>query len=531
MKTRRLQIALLILCPLLHPYAPLRAESEFIPLNTDTPDVVTQAVADFLEQATTSGEIAEYGIHNRRTLTREERRLLHERYVELEEASILAKAPTPFAITNLETAVRAVREIRALWPERRQEYSGTFTHIVKQLRKNEADPAARDATRQFFQDVIALPTMYEDRLDTLPPDALLERKADMVKYFFSFQEIRSSPERWLELAKLIGQLKGEIHPLGDPPEWPYGVVGLTDEERQKMVPAADRFLALSNYQTALGNTVMVLTSTLMSSMRWGTPWSTGVKLFDDDARHMEFLEKLVELAQLPKEKAMELGVGITDLETAVRAVREIRALWPEHVEEYSGAFAHIVRQLSQDEADPAAREAMRQFFHDVLALPTMYEDRLDTLPPDVLLWKKADMVQSFFYTNQYTSQEIRSNPERWLELARFIGQLKSEIHPVEDPPKHPFEIPGLTDEERYKMIPEYYRSTALSNYQVRLKNTIMVLTDYLMSSLARYALDTKFFDDDAQRKEFKEKLVKLAQLSEERAKELLEPTETDWISF
>jgi hypothetical protein len=73
----------------------------------------------------------------------------------------------------------------------------------------------------------------------------------------------------------------------------------------------------------------------------------------------------------------------------------------------------------------------------------------------------------------------------------------------------------LPEDEQRERLDEYARRQAMSSYQNRLPITIRTLTSTLL--MQAYLAE---FDDDAKRKEYKEELVKLAQLSEEEAGKL-----------
>ena len=98
----------------------------------------------------------------------------------------------------------------------------------------------------------------------------------MVIALFGSKEIYTKPGRWLDLAKLIGQLKGEINPeiehVGLSSRF---VLGETDEERQKWNDDYNRRLAMSNYQVSLKNSIRSLTGRLIMHAHSAE--------FDDDA--------------------------------------------------------------------------------------------------------------------------------------------------------------------------------------------------------------------------------------------------------
>ena len=143
---------------------------------------------------------------------------------------------------------------------------------------------------------------------------------------------------------------------------------------------------------------------------------------------------------------------------------------------------------------------------------------LDCSPNGLLEWKRQMLGRLF------GNREIYSDPERWFDLAKLIGQLKSEINPELEyrwnSPPDTMDF-SKTEEERQKILAEHNRRWAMGNYQVSLDYAINSLTRTLISRAyyAEFDDDAKR-DDEAKRKEYKKNLVRLAQLSEEDTEKL-----------
>ena len=232
----------------------------------------------------------------------------------MEKSLFLATFPSVRAVTNLATAVQMAQEMQALWPERGREYRETFKHVMTYLVQHESEPIAKETIQTLFDTIISLQTVYEQSsLNIPPPDSLPEWyqsmpyrllgwKEDMVKYFFSHsKDIKTNPDRWLELAGLIGELKGEIRP-----ELRRAMTrsssfnpSLTDLQREMIRAEDSRRIALANYQNSLAVAIQSLTMTLVWSGLY-------VVKFDDDAQWQAHKENLIRLAQLSEENVKRL---------------------------------------------------------------------------------------------------------------------------------------------------------------------------------------------------------------------------------
>ena len=205
-------------------------------------------------------------------------------------------------------------------------------------------------------------------------------------------------------------------------------------------------------------------------------------------------------------------ITITNLATAVQAVNEISALWPERFREYSENVRQIMVALSQHEDDYGAQEAMKQLFDDVISLQTVYGKMDD----DSYLYFKQDTL----YRGLFAFKPIKRNPDRWLDLAKHIGDTKEKIKPIDDGRKIRTTKNGSksvagptlpnTQEEWDKKLAEDRRILALNNYQGGLKSAVKG-----MITMVAWSVRFVEFGDDAERNKFKESFIKFAQLSEE----------------
>ena len=201
-------------------------------------------------------------------------------------------------------------------------------------------------------------------------------------------------------------------------------------------------------------------------------------------------------------------IVITNLVTAIDAARELHKLWPSHDGEYMMTVRKILDVFSQNEETSDVQKAVRKIFDDAIALQTVYGDAID--------YQHLGCKRSILRSLIVRSRAINTDPEKWLALAKFVGQMKGEIKPVDYGGTAVTTKHGVIYVNKPRASPnpsaEEIKKIYLGEYQVRLKNAIKELTGELVNNAYKAE-----FDDDSKRKEYKENLVKFAQLSEDDA--------------
>ena len=197
---------------------------------------------------------------------------------------------------------------------------------------------------------------------------------------------------------------------------------------------------------------------------------------------------------------------VTNLAIAVRAANELQNLWPSHDSEYMIAVRKMLDVLPQQEEDLDVQKIVRKLFDDVIVLQTVYGGAID--------YQHLGCKQSMLRTLVSRSRIINTDPEKWLAIAKFIGQMKGEVKPIDYGNEMLTNKNGVVSIKRSRSTPnmtvEGIKKIHLGNYQTTLERAIKNLTGELIDNAHKVE-----FDDDAKREEYKENLVKFAQLSEE----------------
>ena len=421
-----------------------------------------------------------------------------------QDAALSKTNAPPIVVTNLATAVQAVDELRGFWPSQRREYVDSVNKILEVFSQHEENPDAQKAVRKMFDDVIALQTIYGDTID----NKYLGAKQAMLRAFmYNSKVINTDPEKWLTLAKFAGQMRGEIKPIDYNAHRRVTENGKTYIRRRStpnLEPEDFLPIYLGEYQGSLKYGI----NDLMFLMRHGTHKAK----FDDDSEREKFNDNLVKFAYFSEEdsalsKTNAFPIVVTDLVTAVRAVDELPDFWQTHWREYVGSVEQILDVLSQHEENSDVQDAVRKLFDDVIALQTVYGGAKDA----EYLWHKRTMLKSL--TSK--SRIINTDPEKWLAIATFIGQMKDEIKPADYWHKMDLENQHDAMDTTHDVIVKGYKKIHLQNYDAILRRSINDLIVILVNN----AHQAKF-DEDSKRKEYNENLMKFSRFSDNDANEM-----------
>ena len=419
-----------------------------------------------------------------------------------QDAALSKTNAPPIVVTNLVTAINATHELQNLWPSHDGEYLMAVRQILGIFSQHEDNPNVQMAVRKLFDDVIALQTVYGGPEDYQH----LGAKQAMLEKLFNNRIINADPEKWLALAKFVGQMRGELKPI-DYRHSGRVIINGKEYVSPRASPNKDeeyvKNIYLGNYKTTLERSIKDLTGELEKRAHLAE--------FDDDSKREEFYDTLVKLSHFPEydaalSKTNTLPIVVTNLAAAVLAVNALPELWQSHWREYAKSADQILDVFSRHEKNPDAQKAVRNLFDDAIALQTVYGGATDA----EYLWYKRTVLKNLIFK----SRIINTDPEKWLALAKFVGQMKSEAKPA----NYDFanEIGAAKNGVRRSIldgsrdiVAEGYKKIHLKNYQEILTLSIHELTGILVNHSHKVE-----FDDDSKRKEFKESLVKFAQLSE-----------------
>ena len=453
-----------------------------------------------------------------------------------EQNAALSKTNVPpIVITNLVTAINATHEIHQLWQSRRHEYANSVNKILGVFSQHEKNPDAQKAIRKLFDDIITLQTIYGGAKD----DDYLESKQAMLSGFFQNRIINTDPEKWLALAKFVGQMRGEIKPIDYYAHRRViinGKASIRPRPTPNPEPEDHKNRYLSEYQGELERSIKNLTCIMEHNAHKAK--------FDNDFEREEYYENLVMLSHFPEEdvalsKTNALPIVVTNLATAVQAVNELQDFWQPHWGEYVETVEQILDIFSQHEENPEVQKAVRKLFDDVIALQTVYDSAKD----NQYLWYKRTALMRL----TLKSRIINTDPEKWLALAKFVGKMKEEVKPAdywsrmerekrmeannaetnktETTEKYIF-INGknyrILDAKRptavdtsHDVIAKGHKKINFENYQEILKLSIKDLTEALVNHAHKVE-----FDDDSKCEEYKINLIKVAKLSEDDASKM-----------
>ena len=452
-----------------------------------------------------------------------------------QNAALSTTNAPPIVVTNLVTAINAMHDIPKLWPSHRREYANSANQILNVFSQHEENPDAQKAVRKLLDDVIALQTVYGGAID----NQYLAAKQILLSAFFYNRTMNTDPEKWLALAKFVGQMRSEIKSIDYEAHRRVtrdGKTYLRPNPTPNPTPEDHKSRYLGNYQGELKRSI----NDLIRIMEHNAYKAK----FADNSKREEYNENLVKFSHFPEEdvalsKTNALPIVVSNLATAVQAVNKLPDFWQSHWGEYVKTVEQILDIFSQHEENPEVQKAVRKLFDDVIALQTVYDGAKD----NQYLWYKRTALMRL----TLKSQIINTDPEKWLALAKFVGQMKDEVKPADywsrmerekrmeknNAEKNNAEtnetetlvtMNGISYkavkvssyvDTSHDVIANGYKKINFHNYQEILRLVIKDLTE----NLATHAHKAEF-DDDSKRKEYKKNLVKFAQLSEEDANKM-----------
>lgn len=190
-----------------------------------------------------------------------------------------------------------------------------------------------------------------------------------------------------------------------------------------------------------------------------------------------------------------------DVSRVVGALPDVEKLWPQEPETYIRSVNQAAHVLATGLRQPEAKQAFLNLFTSVMQKPCP---------------TNASQARVWIETKQYALEycfnfnEIRNYPSRWLDVARFIGEIRSRIIPNYQPRGVVLDIAGQFPQET---INKNEQNKAEDYLQASLRRTNKGLTSFLKNYSHYFPLS------NPTNAEFLNKISDAAHLTaEERAK-------------
>jgi hypothetical protein len=163
--------------------------------------------------------------------------------------------------------------------------------------------------------------------------------------------------------------------------------------------------------------------------------------------------------------------GTNDLHRVIQSLSEIEKLWPQKPEEYFKSVKAAVGILGVSLNEPAAGRALSETWTNVFRKKLPQEDSRGL----ACLNLKTDVI--FNYRNY---EGYIYNRNRWVDIARFIGEIRSREIPNYHWQSY---MVSRSDEAAYwtpERIAEHERFAIADHFQAALIHTSSLLTVYLL---------------------------------------------------
>ncbi len=190
-----------------------------------------------------------------------------------------------------------------------------------------------------------------------------------------------------------------------------------------------------------------------------------------------------------------------------RILPEIEQMWPKHPATYVKCVNQAACLLGRASTNSDARRSLLNLFRSMMrkGCPTNAEEAT------VWVGTKRDTI--LYYLN---FEEIRSDKERWIDIAGFIGEVRSAVIPNYGN-KGFVNPPGVMDPSPRRVleaIEQNERNKLTDKFQMGLRNANSILTFHLLHHCRRLA------SADPRRAEFIQRITSTARLTDDERRKL-----------
>lgn len=150
-----------------------------------------------------------------------------------------------------------------------------------------------------------------------------------------------------------------------------------------------------------------------------------------------------------------------DVQSAVRLLPEVEKLWPQHPKAYFESVQQAIRTFGGAITNPAAKQSLVNVFTNMIQKP-LPEDNGEAA---VCVESKHNAISQCL-----NYKEIRDNKARWVEIAKFIGEVRSRSIPNYQNRTVMNSIANVGPQELQRIEIEHQRNSAMDSLQVNLRS-------------------------------------------------------------
>jgi hypothetical protein len=164
---------------------------------------------------------------------------------------------------DVQTAIEIIPDVEKLWPQHPGSYYHLVTKVAGVLGTNK-EPASKQALLSLFTNMIQKPFLT----NIVSNISCIKQKADVIRDFLNYDEIRSNKLTWIALAAYIGEIRSQIIPNFIKKRIYLNVdAGLkpTAEEMNKAIEENEQNKSINYLQQTLHSTDSSLTFLLLNN--------------------------------------------------------------------------------------------------------------------------------------------------------------------------------------------------------------------------------------------------------------------------
>jgi len=199
--------------------------------------------------------------------------------------------------------------------------------------------------------------------------------------------------------------------------------------------------------------------------------------------------------------------GSNDVQGIIRSLPQIETLWPLDPEAYIRSVNQAANLLGAASNSADARQALVKVFE------AMMQKSCPSTAPQAICWVRLKCDAILNYLN---FQQIRTNEQSWLEIAKFIGEMRSQTIPNYRNEGF-LHAPGVLDQSPQRArdaLEKNERNKIADNLQQLLRTKSTILTFHLLHNCSRLGCR------DPKRGEFVQQIVSSAHLSGDEQRQL-----------
>jgi len=199
----------------------------------------------------------------------------------------------------------------------------------------------------------------------------------------------------------------------------------------------------------------------------------------------------------------------TNVQSVISALPDIEKLWPQEPEIYLKAVNQAAHILVSSKNDPDTEQALENMFD------SMMQKSCPTNEEQAVTWIKLKQDVVLYYLG---FNDIQNNGANWLELAKFIGEVRFKIISNYTNQGTMISVLAVTPAEKLKLqkeIEENERNEITDEFQAELRQANNILTYQLL-----YNCHARFPSSNSTNTTFFKQISDAAHLTNEERKKL-----------